>query len=65
MRKWMTVTSDSSGRGIKPDDIARRVRVNPEFAGKLYDALAPGATVIVTDQPLVRRANRNLAILTN
>ena len=65
MRKWMTVTSDAAGRGIKPDDIARRVRVDPEFAGRLYDALTPGATVIVTDQPLVRRADRNLTILTN
>lgn len=65
MRKWMTVTSDAAGRGIKPDDIGKRVRVNPEFAGKLYEALSPGATVIVTDQPLVRKASRDFTILSN
>ncbi|MCX6868882.1 MAG: L,D-transpeptidase family protein [Verrucomicrobia bacterium] len=62
--KWMTVTS-ASGRGIKIEDLAKRVRVNPEFAGKLYDAVTPGATVIVTDQALVRKANRDFTILSN
>lgn len=65
MRKWMTVTSDAAGRNVKADDIGKRVRVNPEFAAKLYDALTPGATVIVTDQPLVRKASRDFTILSN
>lgn len=51
-RKWMTVTS--SGRSVPADKIASRLRVNPEFAAKVYDALTPGTTVIITDQPVVR-----------
>ena len=51
-RKWMTVTS--SGRGVPADKIASRLRVNPEFAAKVYDTLTPGTTVIITDQPVVR-----------
>jgi hypothetical protein len=65
MRQWMTVTSAASGRGIKIEDLAQRVRVNPEFAGKLYDELSPGATVIVTDEALVRNASRDFTILSN
>ena len=63
-RKWMTVTS-ASGRGTKIEDLAKRVRVNPEFASKLYDAVTPGATVIVTDHALVRKASRDFTILSN
>ena len=51
-RKWMTVTS--SGRSVPADKIALRLRVNPEFAAKVYDTLTPGTTVIITDQPVVR-----------
>ncbi len=51
-RKWMTVTS--SGRSVPADKIASRLRVNPEFAAKVYDTLTPGTTVIITDQPVVR-----------
>ena len=43
-----------SGRGADADQIASRLRLNPEFAGKVYDTLAPGTTVIITDQPVVR-----------
>ena len=35
----------------------------PEFAGKVYDTLTPGATIIVTDQPAVRKASRDFTIL--
>lgn len=58
-RKWMSV----SGGGATPRDLAPRIRFSPEFAGKLYDTLAPGATIIVTDQPAVRKASRNFTIL--
>jgi len=51
-RKWMTVTS--SGRSVPADKIASRLRINPEFAAKVYDTLTPGTTVIITDQPVVR-----------
>jgi hypothetical protein len=56
-RRWMSVAS-SSGRGVNADEIASRLRVNPDFAGKVYDALTPGATVIITDQPVVRNRSK-------
>lgn len=59
-RKWMTVTS--SGRRVDADKIAARLRINPDFAGKVYDTIAPGTTVIITDQPVVRKRD-NTAIL--
>ena len=51
-RRWMSVSGSS--RGADADQIASRLRLNPEFAGKVYDTLAPGTTVIITDQPVVR-----------
>jgi hypothetical protein len=59
-RRWMSVTS--SGRGVDAQKIASRLRISPEFANKLYDTIAPGTTVIITDQPVVR-SPRNAAIL--
>ncbi len=58
-RKWMSV----SGGDISAQDLEPRIRVSPEFAGKLHETLAPGATIIVTDQPAVRKASRNFTIL--
>jgi hypothetical protein len=60
-RRWMSVTS--SGRSVDAEKIAARLRINPEFAGKLYDTIAPGTTVIITDQPVVR--NRGGAAVLN
>ncbi|MES2470230.1 MAG: L,D-transpeptidase [Verrucomicrobiota bacterium] len=51
-RRWMGVSG--SGRSADADQIASRLRLNQEFAGKVYDTLAPGTTVIITDQPVVR-----------
>lgn len=59
-RRWMRVTS--SGRPAEAEDIASRLRMNPEFAAKVYDTFAPGTTVIITDQPVVRRG-RTAAVL--
>src|SRR6185436_1771571 len=36
-RRWMSVTS-----GGDAEKISSRLRVNPEFAGKVYDTIAPG-----------------------
>jgi lipoprotein-anchoring transpeptidase ErfK/SrfK len=52
-RKWMRVTSE--GRPVEADEIASRIRFNTEFAQKLADEIKPGTTVIVTDQPVVRK----------
>ena len=58
-RQWMAVTS--SGRSVDADKIASRLRVNPEFANKVYETFAPGTTVIITDKPVVRnRANARI-----
>ena len=51
--RWMRVTSE--GRPVDPDRLASRLHFNPEFAAKLYNIVAPGTTVIVTDQPVVRK----------
>ena len=59
-RQWMAVTS--SGRSVDAEKIASRLRVNPEFANKVYDTFAPGTTVIITDKPVVRN-RANAAIL--
>jgi hypothetical protein len=58
--RWMTVTS--RGRSVPAEEIAARLRINPEFAQKVYDTLKPGTTVIITDQPVVR-SRGNAAIL--
>jgi hypothetical protein len=59
--RWMKVTS-SSGRNGDAEKIASRLRFNPEFVSKVYDVIAPGTTVIITDQPVVR-SRGNAAIL--
>ncbi|MEO5714230.1 MAG: L,D-transpeptidase [Luteolibacter sp.] len=51
-RRWMSVTNVG---GSNPDKVMSRLRISPEFTAKLYDQLAPGTTVIVTGQPLVRK----------
>ena len=59
-RRWMCVAS--RGRRADAEKIASRLRMNPEFAGKVYEMIVPGTTVIITDQPIVR-SRRNAAIL--
>ena len=56
----MCVTS--RGRRADAEKIASRLQTNPEFAAKVYEMIAPGTTVIITDQPVVR-SRRNAAIL--
>ncbi len=65
MRKWMKVNSDAAGRHVDADDLGRRLHFSPEFAAKLYEAIGPGTTVIVTDQPAVRKASKDFTIMTN
>jgi hypothetical protein len=62
-RKWMSVQSDAESGGADVGALAKRVRISPEFAGKVYDTLTPGATIIVTDEPAVRKASRDFTIL--
>jgi lipoprotein-anchoring transpeptidase ErfK/SrfK len=53
-RRWMRVTSE--GRPVEAEQLASRIHFNPEFAQKLADEIKPGTTVIVTDQPVVRKS---------
>ena len=62
-RKWMSVQSDAASGNESAAALAKRIRISPEFAGKVYETLAPGATIIVTDAPVVRKASRDFAIL--
>ena len=64
-RKWSTVATDVDGTRVSIDDLGKRIRLNPEFAAKLYDVLTPGTTIIVTDMPAVRNASRDFTILTD
>jgi len=51
--KWMRVSSE--GRAIDAESLASRLRFNTEFAQTLADEIKPGTTVIVTDNPVVRK----------
>jgi hypothetical protein len=51
--RWMRVTS--AGRPVDADALASRLHFSPDFADKLANELKPGATVIVTDYPVVRK----------
>jgi len=62
--KWLRVSS-GQGPSLDGDQLGRRISVNPMFAAELYDVIKPGATVIVTDDPVVRKIGRDLTILTN
>lgn len=64
-RNWMNVGTDATGDRVTLAEIAGRVRISPDFALKLYDVLTPGATIVVTDDPALRRANHNLNVLTD
>jgi len=55
-REWMTVTG--RGRSVPAEKLAQRLRINPEFANKVYDTIEPGTTVIITDQPVVRNRGK-------
>ena len=46
---------DGAGRAVDAETLASRLRFSPEFAHKVADEIAPGATVIVTDAPVVRK----------
>lgn len=63
-RKWMRVSTDKGPR-IDADDLGHRVAVNPVFAANLYDTIQPGTTVIVTDDPVARKFDRDFTIITN
>jgi hypothetical protein len=56
--RWMAVKTEGS---MTLRDLSRRVRVAPEFAAQVYDVLAPGATIVVTDDPALPSGARRRA----
>lgn len=46
----MTVRTDTK-ENVSLRDLARRVNVAPDFAAKVYDVVASGTTIVVTDAP--------------
>lgn len=66
--RWLAVAVPREG--AMPEDALRRLvaegqlRVDPAFARQLYDALRPGATVVLTDEPLrMAGADEGLTVL--
>jgi hypothetical protein len=64
-RNWMRVASEDGTKASSFDELSARIRTHPEFAGKIYDLLTPGATIIVTDEGAMTNASRDLAIMGN
>ena len=40
---------------VDAEQLASQLRFNPEFAQKVADEIKPGTTVVITDQPVVRK----------
>ena len=64
-RRWMRVASDDTSRPVDADDLASRLRFNPDFAIKLADVIMPGTTVIITDQPAIRKPILDSTVFAN
>ncbi len=51
--RWMRVSGE--GRAVDAEQLKSRLHFNPEFGQKLAAELKPGTTVVVTDEPVVRK----------
>jgi hypothetical protein len=49
--RWMAIRTQGK---TTLNDLARRVRIPPAFAEKVYDIVIPGTTIVVTDAPALR-----------
>jgi hypothetical protein len=52
-RRWMRV--DSEDWPFDAEQLASQLRFNPEFGQTVADEIQPGTTVVITDQPVVRK----------
>lgn len=57
--RWMAVRTEGT---TTLEEIGRRVHVSPAFAEKVYDIVAPGTTIVVTDSPAVRSSPSAYAV---
>jgi hypothetical protein len=67
-RRWMAMNlSSDSGQSIAPRNLVGRLRLSPTFAQAVYDQLAPGAVLMMTDQPADHdtRPDRGFVIMTS
>ena len=62
-RRWMVVKTDSRSNEATLEDLGQRIHVAAEFAGKLYDIVTPGTTIVVTDSPALPRSSSSRTIL--
>lgn len=64
--RWLAV-SDGMPEAARPDlrqlVAAGRLRIDPAFAAQVYEALTPGATLVVTDEPIEPAGATDLTIL--
>src|ERR1700758_207094 len=63
--RWMRVSSEPKTRPVEADELSSRLKFNPDFARKLADAVSPGTTVIVTDNPVVRNLTSDNTVFGN
>lgn len=65
MMAWMMV-GDSGGATVAAAQLARAVRMPREFTEPLFEALAPGAVLVLTDEPLepARRSAPGFTVMT-
>lgn len=67
--RWLTVAVPTPGsRTPSESDLQRalvsgRIRIDDVFAHRIYDTLRPGATVVVTDEPLRRAAQEGMTVI--
>lgn len=64
--RWLAV-SDGTPEAARPDlrqlIAAGQLRIDPGFAAQVYEALAPGATLVVTDEPIKPAGPADITIL--
>ena len=65
--RWQQVplvhSRDDAPRDVRAIVGSAQLRVDPEFVRKVYDALKPGATLVLTDKPLQPLVAGDLSIL--
>jgi hypothetical protein len=57
--RWMAVKTEGN---TTLSDLGQHVHVPPEFAAKVYDIIAPGTTILVTDAPALPSTSSERAV---
>ncbi|KRD79748.1 hypothetical protein ASE43_02280 [Lysobacter sp. Root983] len=64
--RWLAVSDGIPGTArpdLRPLVATGQLRIDPGFATRVYEALAPGATLVVTDEPIKAAGATDLTIL--